>query len=49
MLAYKERKAAKRAEEEIQRKEKEREEQIAIQTEAYLRAMDIIRDENKGA
>ena len=48
-LAYKERRAAKRTEEERQRKEREREEQIAIQTEAYLRAMDIIRDENRGA
>lgn len=48
-LAYKERRAVKRAEEENKKKAREREEQIAIQTEAYLRAMDIIRDENKGA
>lgn len=47
-LAYKERRAAKRVEEENQRKAKEREEQIAIQTEAYLRAMDIMRNENRG-
>ena len=38
-LAYKERRAVKRAEEEKLRREKEREEQIAIQIEAYLRAM----------
>lgn len=37
-LAYKERRA-----------DKKREEQIAIQTEAYLRAMDIMRNENRGA
>lgn len=48
-LAYKERRAVKRAEEEKQRKAREREEQIAIQTEAYLRAMDIMKSENKGA
>lgn len=48
-LAYKERRAVKRAEEEKQRKAKEREEQIAIQTEAYLRAMDIMKSENKSA
>lgn len=48
-LAYKERRAAKREEEEKQRKEKEREEQIAIQMEAYLRAMDIMKNENRGA
>lgn len=46
-LAYKERRAAKRAEEENQKKLREREEQIAIQTEAYLRAMDIMRNENR--
>lgn len=38
-LAYKKRRAAKRAAEEHQRKAKEREEQIEIQKEAYLRAM----------
>lgn len=38
-LAYKERRAVKRIEEANQQKAKEREEQIAIQTEAYLRAM----------
>lgn len=48
-LAYKERRAVKRTEEERQRKAREREEQIAIQTEAYLRAMDIMKSENKGA
>lgn len=48
-LAYKERRAAKRAEEEKERKAKEREEQIVIQTEAYIRAMDIMRSENRGA
>lgn len=48
-LAYKERRAVKRTEEEKQRKAREREEQIAIQTEAYLRAMDIMKSENKGA
>ncbi len=48
-LAYKERRAVKRAEEENQRKAREREEQIAIQTEAYLRAMDIMKNENRGA
>jgi len=48
-LAYKERRAAKSAEEENQRKAREREEQISIQTEAYLRAMDIMRNENRGA
>lgn len=48
-LAYKERRAAKRAEEEKQRKAREREDQIAIQTEAYLRAMDIMKSENRGA
>ncbi len=48
-LAYKERRAAERAEEENQRKEREREEQIAIQTEAYLRAMDIMKNESRGA
>lgn len=48
-LVYKERRAAKRAEEEKQRKAREREEQISIQTEAYLRAMDIMKNENKGA
>lgn len=48
-LAYKERRAAKRAEEENQRKAREREEQIEIQTEAYMRAMDIMRNENRGA
>lgn len=41
-LAYKKRK-------ENQRKVREREEQIEIQKEAYLRAMDIIRNENRGA
>lgn len=46
-LAYKERRAAKRADEEKQRRSREREEQIEIQTEAYLRAMDIMRSENK--
>lgn len=45
-LAYKERRAVKRVEEEKQRKAKEREEKIAIQTEAYLRAMDIIENAN---
>lgn len=40
-LAYKERRATKRTEEEKQRKERESEEQIAIQTEAYLRAMKV--------
>lgn len=48
-LAYKERRAVKRAEEENKRKAREREEKIAIQTEAYLRAMDIMRNENRGA
>lgn len=48
-LAYKERRAVKRVEEENQRKAREREEQIAIQTEAYLRAMDIMKNENRGA
>ena len=48
-LAYKERRSAKRAEEEMIRKEREREEQIEIQKEAYLRAMDVLRSENKGA
>lgn len=48
-LDYKERRAAKRAEEEKQRKAREREDQIAIQTEAYLRAMDIMKSENRGA
>lgn len=48
-LAYKERRATERAEEENQRKEREREEQIAIQTEAYLRAMDIMKNESRGA
>lgn len=48
-LAYKERRASKRAEEENKRKTREREEKIAIQTEAYLRAMDIMRNENRGA
>ena len=48
-LAYKERKSTKIAEEEKQRKAREREEQIAIQTEAYLRAMDIMKNENRGA
>lgn len=48
-LAYKERRAAKIAEEEKQRKAREREDQIAIQTEAYLRAMDIMKSENRGA
>ena len=38
-LAYKKRRDAKRIEEENQRKKKEREEQIEIQREAYLRAM----------
>lgn len=46
-LAYKERMAAKRAEEENQRKAREREEQIAIRAEAYLRVLDIIRNENR--
>lgn len=41
-LAYKERRTAKRADEEKQRKIREREEQIAIQTEAYLRAMKAV-------
>lgn len=44
-LAYKERRAAKRAAEEAKRKAQEKEEQIEIQKEAYLRAMDIIRNE----
>lgn len=48
-LAYKERRAAKRAEEEKQRRTREREEQITIQMEAYLRAMDIMKNENRGA
>ena len=48
-LAYKESRVAKRAEEENQRKAREREEQIEIQKEAYLRAMDIMRNENRGA
>lgn len=48
-LSYKERRAAKKAEEENQRKAREREEQIAIQTEAYLRAMDIMKNQNRGA
>ena len=48
-LAYKERRATKMAEEEKQRKLREREEQIAIQTEAYLRAMDIMKNQNRGA
>lgn len=48
-LAYKERRAAKRFEEEKQRKAREREDQIAIQMEAYLRAMDIMKSENRGA
>lgn len=48
-LAYKKRREVKRAEEEKQRKAREREEQIEIQTEAYLRAMDIMKSENKGA
>lgn len=48
-LAYKERRAAKRVEEEKQRKAREREDQIAIQTEAYLKAMDIMKSENRGA
>lgn len=43
-LAYKERRAVKRTEEEKQRKAKEREEQIVIQTEAYLRAMKAMDD-----
>lgn len=43
-LAYKERRAVKMAEEEKQRKLKEREEQISIQTEAYLRAMKTMDD-----
>lgn len=47
-LAYKKKREAKRAEEENQRKAREREEQIAVQTEAYLRAMDIMRNENRG-
>ena len=38
-LAYKKRREAKRDEEEKLRKVKEREEQIEIQKEAYLRAM----------
>lgn len=48
-LACKKRRAVKRAEEENQRKAREREYQIEIQKEAYLRAMGIIRNENKGA
>lgn len=48
-LAYKKRMAVKRAEEENQRKAREREEQIEIQKEAYLRAMDIMRSENRDA
>ena len=48
-LAYKERRAIKRAEEEAKRKEQEKEEQIEIQKEAYLRAMDVLRSENRGA
>lgn len=36
---YKERREAKRLEEEVKRKQKEREEQIEIQAEAYIRAM----------
>lgn len=47
-LAYRERRAAKRDEEEKQRKAREREEKIAIQTEAYLRAMDVMRNDNRG-
>ena len=47
-LAYKERRAAKRIEEEMLRKEREREDQIEIQKEAYLRAMDVLRSGNKG-
>lgn len=43
-LAYKERRAVKRVEEEKQRMAREREEQIAIQTEAYLRAMKAIKN-----
>ena len=48
-LACKERRLTKRAEEERIRREKEREEQIEIQKEAYLRAMDVLRSENRGA
>lgn len=48
-LAYKERRAVKRAEEEAKKREQEKEEQIEIQKEAYLRAMDVIRSENRGA
>lgn len=47
--AYKERREAKRLEEEVKRKQKEREEQIEIQAEAYIRAMKCMNDtEQKG-
>ena len=41
--------AAKRVEEEIRRKEQVKEKQIEIQKEAYLRVMDVLRSEKRGA
>lgn len=45
-LAYKEHRKAKRIAEEEAKKAAEREEQITIQTEAYVRAMRMIKEEN---